>query len=76
MGDGPVFREYGPIYLPCSISGVLLCLWTAFIAEQTFVLADRHSYSASDTLIGAGPIIGTLAVLLWLLAGQVSKARS
>jgi hypothetical protein len=37
---------------------------------------DRHSHSASDTLIGAGPIISTLAMLLWLPAGQVSKAQS
>jgi hypothetical protein len=64
------------LYLPCSISGVLLCLWTAFIAERTFFLVDQHSHSASDTPIGAAPIIGTLAMLFWLLAGQVSKAQS
>jgi hypothetical protein len=71
-----MFRRYGLAYLPCSVSGVLLCLWTGFIAEQTFVLVDRHSHSASDTLIGAAPIIGTLAMLLWLLAVQASKAES
>jgi hypothetical protein len=70
-----MFRRYGLAYLPGSVSGVLLCLWTGFIAEQTFVLVDRHSHSASDTLMGAAPIVGTLAMLRWLLASQASKAQ-
>jgi hypothetical protein len=70
-----MFRKFGPLYLPQNVAGALLCLWTAFVAEQTFVLVDRHSHSASDTLIGAAPIIGTMALLLWLLAGEASKAR-
>jgi hypothetical protein len=65
-----VFRKFGHIYLPSSISGTALCLWTGFIAEQTFVMVDRHSHSVSDTLLGTVPIIGTMLLLLWLLAAK------
>jgi hypothetical protein len=63
-----MFRKFGPIYLPSSISGAALCLWTALIAERSFVVIDRHSHSVSDTLLGAVPIAGTMLLLLWLLA--------
>ncbi|HUO97935.1 MAG TPA: hypothetical protein VMU01_04670 [Rhizomicrobium sp.] len=66
------FRKTGPLYLPASAAGWALSLLTAFIAVQTFLMVDSHSHSASDTLIGAGPIIATLALLLWLLAAHSS----
>ena len=66
------FRKIGPIYVPASITGWLLSLLTVFIAVQTFLTVDRHSHSASDTLIGAVPIIATLTLLLWLLAARSS----
>lgn len=58
--------------MPASATGWLISLLTAFVAVQTFVTVDRHSHSASDTLIGAVPIIATLFLLLWLLASRSS----
>lgn len=69
------FRRWGAIYLPCSITGWSLTLLTAFIAVRTFMMVDSHSHSASDTLIGAVPIIAMLALLLWLVAVRSSGGR-
>ena len=66
------FRRIGPFYVPRSIVGWLVSLLTLFIAVQTFLMVDRHSHSASDTLIGAVPVMATLMLLLWLLASRSS----
>ena len=66
------FRKIGVFYVPRSIMGWLVSLLTLFIAVQTFLMVDRHSHSASDTLIGAAPVIATLLLLLWLLASRSS----
>ena len=66
------FRRIGPFYVPRSIVGWLVSLPTLFIAVQTFLMVDRHSHSASDTLIGAVPVMATLMLLLWLLASRSS----
>jgi len=69
-----MFRKFGPVYLPGNAFGIVLTLWTAFIAERTFAMVDRQSHSVSDTLLGAVPIIGTMLLLLWLLAARSAKA--
>ena len=66
------FRKSGPIYLPNSPVGWLLTLATGFLAVRTFQMVDRWSHSASDTLLGAGPIIALMVGLLWLLATKSS----
>ena len=68
-----MFRKLGPIFLPSSIGGAALCLWTGLIVVQTFVIVDRHSHSVSDTLLGAVPITGTMLLLLWLLAAKTAQ---
>jgi hypothetical protein len=68
-----MFRKFGLIYLPSSVGGAVLTGWTALIAVRTFVMIDRNSHSASDTLLGAAPIIGTMLLLLWLLAARSAK---
>ena len=70
------FRKLGPLYVPRSPTGWLLTLCTAFIGVQTFLMVDRHSHSASDTLIGAVPIIALLVLLLWLVAARSSGSRA
>ncbi|HUO97932.1 MAG TPA: hypothetical protein VMU01_04655 [Rhizomicrobium sp.] len=57
-------------------AGWLLSLLTAFIAVQTFLMVDSHSHSASDTLIGAGPLVFTLVLLFWLVALRSSGNES
>ena len=64
------FRRAGRIYYPISAVGWLLTISTGFVAIRTFLIVDRGSHSASDTLIGAGPIIALLVTMLWLLASR------
>ncbi len=70
------FRKWGPVYVPSSLVGWLLSLITIAIAAADFIAVDRNSHSASDTLIGAGPMIGVLFLLLFLLAVRSSQPRS
>jgi hypothetical protein len=69
------FYRFGPIFLPKNLTGWLLTLLTAFVAVRVFQMVDRHSHSASDTLIGAVPIIAELFLLLWIVAARSSDAR-
>lgn len=73
--DRKWFRKFGLLYLPISIVGWLLTLLTGFIAARTFLMVDRYSHSASDTLIGAVPIIAVLFLLLWLVAARSTKSE-
>lgn len=67
------FRKWGAIYLPASLIGWLLSLVTFGIATADFLAVDRHSHSVSDTLIGAGPVVAVLFLLLFLLAARSAK---
>jgi len=69
------FRRFGFVYLPKGLTGWLLTLATAFITVRTFLMVDRHSHSASDTLIGALPIVALLLLLLWLVAAGTSNQK-
>ncbi len=64
------FRKIGLLYVPISVMGWALTLLTGFIAVRTFLMVDQHSHSASDTLIGAVPIIAVLFLLLWVVAAR------
>ncbi|MDE2183882.1 MAG: hypothetical protein KGJ78_12760 [Alphaproteobacteria bacterium] len=67
------FRKVGPVYLPCSMAGWSLTAVVVVMAARTFLMVDRFSHSASDTLLGAGPIIALLFLLLWLVAAKASR---
>jgi hypothetical protein len=71
--QGVWFRKWGPIYLPSSLTGWLVSLVTVTMAAANFVAVDHHSHSVSDTLIGAGPVIAVLFLLLFLLAARSSQ---
>jgi len=71
-----MFRKFGLVYLPASPAGFAVCLWTGFVAAQTFFMVDRHSHSVSDTVMNAVPIIGTMAMLLWLLTAHSAGPKS
>lgn len=73
--DRKWFHKSGLLYLPVSIVGWALTLLTGFIAVRTFLMVDRYSHSASDTLIGAVPIIAVLFLLLWLVAARSTKSE-
>jgi hypothetical protein len=72
--DRKWFHELGLLHIPVSLTGWTLTLLTGFIAVRTFLMVDRYSHSASDTLIGAVPIVAVLFLLLWLVAARSARA--
>jgi hypothetical protein len=67
------FTKLGAVYVPKNTTGWSLTTLTLVSAIRTFVTVDKHSYSVSDTLIGAIPIIANLFLLLWFVAVQSSR---
>jgi hypothetical protein len=58
------FKQWGWLYLPASVPGVLIALAMLALCVQVFIAVDRHSHSVSDTLYGIFPFF-TCAFLLW-----------
>jgi hypothetical protein len=50
--DRKWFHKFGFLYVTVSLTGWTLTLLTGFTAVRTFLMVDRYSHSASDTLIG------------------------
>jgi hypothetical protein len=67
------FSKLGLLYVPSSTVAWLLTLLTVIFAVRIFLLVDGQSHSASDTLIGAVPIIALQFWLLWLIAVRSSE---
>ncbi len=65
----PWFTKLGWFYRPVAPIGWLVTLVTMGLCVWVFRAVDRHSHSASDTLIGAFPYI----VLFVMLAGWVAS---
>ena len=66
------FRQWGWLYLPVSIAGWLALTLFLIFCTQVFVVIDRHSHSASDTLYGVFPYIVCSFLLLDWLASKTS----
>lgn len=66
------FRRAGWVYRPISAVGWVLTLITAALTVQVFVAVERHSHSASDTLIGIFPYVGLFLVILGWIAHHTS----
>jgi hypothetical protein len=45
------FSRFGWFYLPTPVAGGVLCLLAAIFCITVFTAVDRHSHSASDTLV-------------------------
>ncbi len=72
--DRKWFRKSALLYMPVGIVGWALTLLTGFMAVRIFLMVDRSSHSASDTLIGAVPVIAVLFLLLWLVAARSARS--
>ena len=68
------FQPVGFTYRPRTWQGAVATLIAIAAAVVAFVTVDRHSHSASDTLIGAGPWIALVALAWYLLAARSSSA--
>lgn len=61
------FKPFGWVYRPASVAGWALALLVVALIIWTFIVVDRHSHSASDTLIGVFPWAWiSVATLLWV----------
>ena len=74
------FKKLGWVYRPVSVVGWILTFLLATLIVWVFIVTDRNSHSASDTLIGTFPwaVIFT-AILGWVAShtseSGVSKAK-
>jgi hypothetical protein len=66
------FKKWGWIYRPTGLVGWILCALVLAAIVWVFVVVDRNSHSASDTLIGVFPWAWiAIATLGWI----ASKTR-
>jgi hypothetical protein len=71
----PWFRKTGIIFIPISIVGVLLYLFTLAFCVNVFIAIDRKSHSNSDTLYEIFPFfVGAFTILFWI-ASNTSEER-
>jgi hypothetical protein len=67
------FRLWGWLYVPVSWEGFALSALVIAFWINVFLVIDRHSHSASDTLYGVFPyVVPSFLVLLWI-AGRTSR---
>lgn len=64
------FAKHGGICLPASWQGTMLVLVFFGFCILVFVIVDRHSHSASDTLFGVMPFFAPAAVLLYWIVSR------
>ena len=64
------FKRVGWFYLPISVPGAFLTLAAILFCVQVFMVVDRHSHSASDTLYGVFPFFVCAFLLLDWIAGR------
>lgn len=61
------FKEWGWLYLPVSVPGIVIVLAAAAFCVQIFFAIDSHSHSVSDTLYGIFPYwVCTFLLLNWI----------
>ena len=65
----PWFRPAGWLFRPVALPGYLAVALTLAFWVMVFLAIDRHSHSASDTLIPLFPFVASSFLLLdWLAA--------
>ena len=65
----PWFRQWGWIYRPVSVAGVVITLLFLAFCVNVFTAVDRQSHSVSDTLYGIFPF-WVPAFLVWVWIAQ------
>ncbi|MGA8154778.1 MAG: hypothetical protein WB822_00955 [Rhodoplanes sp.] len=68
------FKRFGWFYRPVSVIGWSLTLGTVALSVWAGIAVDRHSHSASDTLIGAFPYVALFVIILGWIASNTSEA--
>jgi hypothetical protein len=65
----PWFRKFGWVYRPVTLAGWVVLVVALGLCVWVFVVVDRRSHSASDTLIGVFPY----AALFLMIAGWIAS---
>lgn len=68
-----LFRKTGWIYLPTSFLGLIIGLCAVIVNIWFFVVLDRNSHSASDTLISLLPFMVSIWVIYGFIASNCSE---
>jgi hypothetical protein len=69
----PFFKRVGILYVPVSLVGGLIALFTIAIIVHDFIFIDSHSHSVSDTYYGFLPYGGIYFLMYNWLASGLSK---
>jgi len=71
-----MFKEFGLLYRPASVSGWLLTLLAVAFCIHIFRFVDSHSHSAADTLYGIFPYVVPTLLGLYVLAMRTCQQRT
>jgi hypothetical protein len=70
------FRKKGLLFIPISLIGIILYLFTLAFCINVFIAIDRHSHSNSDTLYGIFPfVVSAFTILFWIAANTSEKEK-
>jgi hypothetical protein len=72
--NGAWFRPYGWVYRPIAWQGFIIVGLALLFCVQAFIAVDRHSHSASDTLLGIFPYVVPAFLLVNWIASKKSTA--
>jgi hypothetical protein len=71
----PWFKRLGWFYLPVSLPGVVITLAMLAFCAQVFLVIDRKSHSATDTLYSVFPFFACAFLLFDWIAGRTSDKQ-
>lgn len=71
--NNPWFTKWGWIYRPKNVTGWIASLVALFFIAWVFLIVDRNSHSASDTIIGVFPWAWIFLATLYWVASKTSK---
>ena len=70
------FKRFGWLHLPVSWQGMMIVLPALTFCARVFVVIDRHSHSASDTLYGIFPYFACCFLLVNWIASNASRDKT
>jgi hypothetical protein len=72
----PWFQKFGWVYRPASLAGWVVLFVTLGLCVWVFVVVDRRSHSASDTLIGVFPYTSLFLIIAGWIASNTCGSPS
>jgi len=70
------FKKVGWFYLPTTLFGFIVLLFTLAFCVNVFVVVDGHSDSVSDTLYGIFPyVVSAFSIYFWIARNTANKKK-